>query len=153
MSGADYVELKGLAEFAQRLSSPLEPIVQAVAFLGATEAQDFIAPYPQQPAPADPDRWYERGYGPKWRRKDGSVNGRKESENLGRKWSIKPLDSLGVQLTNVASYAPFVHAAEDQAKVHQATGWKTDKQTTEHVVDSRVIEEAAETLVNKAFGA
>lgn len=149
----DYVEVKGLDEIARRLNASLEPIIKAVAFVAATEAQDFISPYPTQPAPANPKRWYERGYGSKWRTKDGSIHGRKTSEVLGRKWSIRPYQNVGAVLQNTASYAPFVHSADNQATIHKNTGWKTDTQTADHIINEGIIERTATDLVAKLLGA
>jgi hypothetical protein len=69
--------------------------------------------------------WYERGYGPKWVRKDGTVNGRKTSRFLGRHWTqevhVRGGDLEGT-LGNSASYAPEVHGRE-QASFHAERGW------------------------------
>ena len=73
--------------------------------------------------------WYERGYGTKWMRKDGSVGGRKTSENLGRKWTLKTRDSgWSVVIGNNASYSIFVHSEDDQARFHASRGWLTGQQ-------------------------
>ena len=71
--------------------------------------------------------WYERGYGPKWIRKDGTVNGRKTSEFLGRSWSheVRVEDDVveGV-IGNRASYTDYVHGRK-QADFHARRGWMT----------------------------
>jgi hypothetical protein len=71
--------------------------------------------------------WYERGYGPKWVRKDGTVNGRKTSELLGRSWSREVRvddDVIEGILGNSASYTRYVHGRE-QADFHARRGWMT----------------------------
>jgi hypothetical protein len=80
-------------------------------------------------------RWYERGWGSKYRRLDGVITGKKTSEVLRAQWSTKSRDKgLTRVVGNSASYAPWVHAAEEvngkgpQASFHKRRGWKTDEQ-------------------------
>ena len=101
---------------------------------GALHVKGKIAKYPPSTtanSPGNPTgRWYERGYGPRWlRKRKGGVGGRKTSETLGRKWATASLNSgLTQRIGNNASYAPYVHDAEKQAKIHGQRGWKTDEQ-------------------------
>jgi len=75
--------------------------------------------------------WYQRGYGPKWARKDGSVGGRKTSETLGRRWTIaSEASGLRQVIGNNASYGIDVQG-EKQAHFHAARGWKTTEQVAE----------------------
>lgn len=96
------------------------------------DLKDYIAKYPKSTIANDPRArtWYERGYGPKWRRRDGSIGGSKTSETLGRRWTTRVEDSgrRGI-VGNNASYAPFVQAEEQQASFHKARGWRTDAET------------------------
>ena len=96
--------------------------------LGATkETQGIIKRY----APASSanssarKRWYQRGYGPRWRRRDGSVGGKKTSERLGTRWSHK-IDraNLTGTISNNASYAEYVQGVR-QARFHRRRGWQT----------------------------
>ena len=88
---------------------------------GAVHVKGKIAQYPPSTtanSPGNPTgRWYERGYGPRWlRKRKGGVGGRKTSETLGRKWATRSLNSgLTQMIGNNASYAEFVHDAEEQA--------------------------------------
>jgi len=80
--------------------------------------------------------WYERGFGPKRVRKDGSVTGRKTSEMLGRSvhaqdenqtsWKMKQSNQgLTQTIGSNASYAAYVMDADHQNRIHGARGWKT----------------------------
>ncbi len=96
--------------------------------------------------------WYERGYGPKWVRKDGTVNGRKTSRFLGRQWSREVRVSPGLLIEGVvgnsAPYAPHVHG-EEQASFHARRGWLTLDQGLEQSqgdIDA-ALEEAATGLI------
>ena len=68
--------------------------------------------------------WYERGFGSKYRRLDGAITGRKTSETLGRKWTVKQTRDETVVGNNV-SYGPYVQDEDEQAGFHKARGWKT----------------------------
>ena len=74
-------------------------------------------------------RWYERGWGSKYRRLDGAVTGKKTSETLSKQWSTKSRDSGLTRIVgNDASYNVYVHSEKEQAKIHGKRGWKTDEQ-------------------------
>lgn len=76
--------------------------------------------------------WYERGYGSKRIRRDGSIVGRKTSETLGRKWTVERRDQgLTVVVGNNVSYSIYVHDADKQAWFHARRGWKTAQQVLE----------------------
>lgn len=128
------VRVRGATELAKQLNVDLQrklvPAYVAIAELVRNE----IAPYP--PAiPAKDKRWYERGYGTKYRRKDGGITGRKTSEMLGRRWEVRA-EGRGATVRNSASYAPFVHGDNDQAAIHRYTGWVTDYEATSTVARS-----------------
>jgi hypothetical protein len=89
---------------------------------------DKYPPATEANSPGDDRRsWYERGYGPKWRRKDGSVGGKKTSEMLGRRWTVNASSSQ-VVIGNNVSYGPYVQDEEHQADFHKRRGWKTAQQ-------------------------
>ena len=101
---------------------------------GAEHIEGTIKEYPNKTtanSPGNPTgRWYERGWGPRWlRKRSGTVGGRKTSETLRTKWSTKSRNSGLTQIVgNAASYAKYVHSAEDQAGFHGDRGWLTDEQ-------------------------
>ena len=72
--------------------------------------------------------WYQRGFGPKWARRDGSIGSAMTSEVLGKSWteSVKNMGrvwygSIGTKV----SYARYVHDSEKQPQFHGARGWQT----------------------------
>lgn len=95
-------------------------------------------------------RWYQRGYGSKWMRRDGSTGGRQTSQTLGKRWTVKVIDrGLGVQLANNADYAPFVQDDDRQAWFHRARGWSTVQQVIKDETDY-ILDRAVE-IVEKGF--
>ncbi len=99
---------------------------------GAEHVEGTIKEYASKSeanVPKSHGRWYERGWGTKYRRLDGTVTGKKTSEVLRSKWSTKSRNSgLTWIVGNNASYAEFVHDAEEQAGFHGDRGWKTDEE-------------------------
>lgn len=93
--------------------------------------------------------WYERGYGPKWARKDGSIGGRKTSETLGRKWTISMRGGDEVVVGNNVSYGIYVQDEDNQADFHKRRGWKTAQQVAkeEEPTITRFIEDYLEKLL------
>ena len=124
-------EFKGIDKLLAKLAklgktSALRPATQAAAL----HIKGKVDKYPPSTSANSPDnesgRWYERGYGSKWRRKDGSVNGRKTSETLGRKWTTQIIaGGASAIVGNNVSYGPYVQDEEHQTSFHQARGWKT----------------------------
>jgi len=116
----------------EALVRALVPAIQAAA-VGYLEAfRNELTPYPPASEANRPNargRWYERGYGPKWTRKDGSVGGRKTSQLLGRSWSVAPTGA-GAHLWSRASYSAVVHRdpasgeRPRQASFHGRRGWR-----------------------------
>ena len=83
-------------------------------------------------------RWYERGWGSKWRRSDGSIGGRQSSEDLGPSWTSKVETNTRAVVGNDASYAKWVQGGDTQASAMKRIGWKT--------TDTVVKEESDEVL-------
>ena len=72
--------------------------------------------------------WYERGFGSKWARKDGSVGTAETSETLDRSWTTEVRGfAAGVRgiVGTKAIYAPLVQDEKQQAAVHERHKWPT----------------------------
>jgi hypothetical protein len=97
----------------QRYQVRLADIVQPPLDRGAAAVLGGMKPYPAPP----PGSRYVRGAPP-------------HSEKLGSRWTsrqIRGADYVGREVGNNASYAPWVQAAQVQARVHQER-WQTDEQ-------------------------
>jgi hypothetical protein len=141
------IRIEGIEPLLRKLKSidDLKPVKAAIK-AAALHIKGKIAVYPSSSIANSETqgRWYERGYGPKWRRKDGSVGGRKTSETLGRRWTIQIKNSgLTAIVGNNTSYGPYVQSAEKQAKFHGLRDWKTDEQ---------VLDEERDTVTNFVLG-
>ena len=116
--------------------------------------KDYIAEYPaatEVNTPGGPgSRWYQRGYGPKWMRKDGAVNGIESSQALGRRWTVVAKSDREVLVGNSASYAPYVQSAEKQAGFHKRRGWRTDEMAIKEMAPK--IERMAAVEVKRMLG-
>jgi hypothetical protein len=121
------VEVKNLQRLVRKLNDlekleAIKPALQAAAL----HVKGVIAVYPPSSEANTPGqkRWYERGYGPRW-----PGGGRKTSEILGKRWTIKARDGGLTQVVgNNASYAVYVQSKERQAWFHAKRGWKTDRE-------------------------
>ena len=146
------ITAEGFDELARSLARDLVPQIQAASLVIASEIQDRIAPYPPPPPwVGQSTRWYERGYGPRWRRADGSIGGRKTSETLGRRWDIQPR-GLGAELRNLASYTGYVHDAKKQSALMESLAWKTDEIAVGEVERLGIIEREVEAAIRRALG-
>lgn len=145
------IEIQGIKElrklFKKATSAAMIPTLKAIGAL----AIRIISPYPNA-RPKKPDRWYERGYGPKWRTKKGKVRGRKKSQTLGRKWRISARGKYTLLVRNNATYAGYVHDKDEQARIHQATGWKTDQDVFDALDRDRTVEDVYFMALEKELG-
>ena len=75
-------------------------------------------------------RWYERGWGSRWQRMDGSMGGRQTSETLFKQWTVQQ-EGAKVIVGNNVSYGPWVQGSVKvggvgpQASALAEIGWKT----------------------------
>lgn len=133
------VVVTGLEEVQKALGQDLRPAMRHAAMAIGEAIRGKVAVYPTKRPSTTPGRWYRRGYGPMWRRKDGSIKGRRTSEQLGQRWSVKQ-KGTGAVVGNAASYSGWVQSAESQAAVHRASGWMTDEKAVEEVGKSGDVE-------------
>lgn len=127
----------------------LRPYIQA----GVVHLSGKVADYPPATAANQPNaqgRWYQRGYGTKWQRRDGSIGGRATSEDLGPSWKGKVESNTRGVIGNDASYATFVQGP-NQSSVMRDIGWRT----TDTIVEEEsafvlsAIQRAVERELNK----
>ena len=131
------IEIKGM-EAIQRKLKALEPREYAIGTMEVSVAllKNDIAPYPPATDANNPmaRKWYERGYGNRWQRKDGSIGGKRTSQTLGRRWTTKvEMGGMRGTVGNNATYGPFVQSAAKQTWYHRRTGWRTDEQAIARV--------------------
>ena len=125
-------EIQGLDKLITRLSR----VASAQYMTGTMQAATDIIRHeimisPPETAANQPGarRWYERGFGPRWMRRDGSIGGTRTSETLTRKWTTRVEDGgLTGIVGNNASYAQVVQSARQQSRVMADIGWKTDEE-------------------------
>jgi len=138
-------------ELRRALDGNMQRVVQRASPGIIRELHATVAKYPPATAANQPNhRWYERGYGPRWTRKDGSIGGSKTSEMLNRSWGTQR-KSWGMILGSRASYAPVVHSHEEQAKFHGARGWVTDKQAADKVIQSGKVDRIVKAAVARVL--
>lgn len=127
----------GLASrYLRQVHLNVKPQIAAADMALALQVQSVLAPYPPATianSSSNPTgRWYERGYGPRWRLRSGAIHGTMTSETLGRKWSVT-MRGMTAVLGNTASYSDYVQSAAKQASFHRAHGWMTDAAAVEQV--------------------
>ena len=127
------IQIEGIDAVVDKLNT-IEQLrgFQAALTQVGQHVRDKIKTYPQSTdansprdfVPGGKNTWYQRGYGPKWVRKDGTVGGRKTTEFLKQSWGVQATNTQVVIGTKV-TYAPYVHDEETQADFHKRRGWKT----------------------------
>ena len=110
-------------------------------------------------------KWYERRFGPKWRSDPkrrwkrtkraviygGDWAGVKTSEQLSvGRWEVKRT-ARGAIVGNPVTYSPVVHSHEEQARIHKDTGWLTDKQAADKVIQSGKVDRIVKAAVARVL--
>jgi len=137
------LQIEGFDELLQALRDApeeAEPFVREAMLKSLMLIEGPVKLYPPATQANSPSRsrWYERGYGPKWRTRAGAVHGQKTSERLGSRWVSKVevyrngLQALNIRgpvvegiLGNNAGYAMVVQSKDKQAQFHAQRGWPT----------------------------
>ena len=110
---------------------------------GAKRLKEILADYPPEgawnrpPGTRGDNRWYERGYGSRWKRKDGTIGGINNSQQFNKSWrdNIEPEKGTAEVYTEV-TYAPFLMVREQRVNWASAHGWRT----TDNIIDEFVPE-------------
>lgn len=135
------IRIEGLGRIRDKLKQ-LEPRRYMTAVMGVVLAdiKDDIAVYPPASEANRPrsftsggvNRWYQRGYGTMWARKDGGFGGKPTSEELGRSWTTR-VEQHGMRgvVGNDTSYGPFVQDEDEQAGFHKERAWRTIQDTAQ----------------------
>ena len=138
-------------DLQRALNAKIKDVVRRASVPIAEEVRGVVAEYPPESEANLPNhRWYERGYGPRWTRKDGSIGGRKTSEMLNRSWGIER-KTWGAILGSRASYSPAVHHHKEQARFHKGRGWMTDKAAVDKVIRSGKMDRIVKAAVKRVL--
>ena len=134
-------------DLKRALDGDMRKVIRKASEPLAAELKATVSEYPGASVANQPNhRWYERGYGPRWSRKDGSIGGRKTSEMLNRSWGIAR-KTWGAIVGSRASYSPVVHSHKEQARFHKARGWVTDKMAVDKLLKSGKVDRAVKAAV------
>ena len=105
----------------------------------AQEIKIMATPYPAEgpwnTPGAYPARWYQRHFGSRWARVDGSVGGSDSSQQLQKNWLVEQRGDQ-VVVGNSAGYAPYVMGAE-QRPYHADHGWRKLNDIAIEVIQDR----------------
>lgn len=97
------------------------------------ELKDLAAGYPvagawnSNPGTKGNGVWYQRGFGTRYKRKDGTTGGRNTSQKLQKSWrtEVQRKDEFTASAFTDVTYAPFL--LDETRRVHWAAGhgWQT----------------------------
>ena len=162
------VKLSGVESLVRALNGDMRRAIRIISYPVAQRLKGIIAKYPAVTEANRPGglRWYERGFGPKWRSTPerrwnpdrlkrnviygGNWAGVRTSETLNRSWAVGRVGD-GSFVGSRASYSPVVHHYEDQAGFHKRRGWVTDKQAVDRIVHSGELDRIAQQAIDRVL--
>jgi hypothetical protein len=138
-------------DLKRALDGDMRKVVRRASLELGNELKRDMSEYPPASEANQPNhRWYQRGYGPRWTRKDGSIGGRPTSEQLGQSWAVAK-KRWGTIVGSRASYSPVVQHHKEQARFHKARGWVTDKLAVNKLLKSGKVDRAVKAAVKWAL--
>ena len=93
-------------------------------------------PWNREPGTRGDGRWYERGYGSRWRRANGTLGGANTSEQLNRSWMVKNDNDKSTSVYTGVSYAPYLFDPEKRVSWARGHGWLDINETAEEFDES-----------------
>lgn len=98
--------------------------------------------------------WYQRHFGPRRLRKDGSTWGKNTSQKLQKSWKtdIQREDIYSARVYTKVTYAPFLMDAKRRAHWAKSHGWQTTQEIADDYTDrfEEIILEAIDEHFNNA---
>jgi hypothetical protein len=109
---------------------------------GTLELADRARVYPaagawnRPPGTRGDNRWYQRQFGPRWLRANGTLNGKNTSQRLQKSWkvAVSKDSKVGSVFTGV-TYAPFLLDPDRRVSWARGHGWKTTTEITDEYAD------------------
>lgn len=99
--------------------------------LAVLELKDLAAGYPvagawnSAPGSRGDGRWYQRGYGSRWFRNDGSIGGNDTSQRLQESWRTEQRDEFTAAAFTEVTYAPYLLNKDERVHWAASHGWKS----------------------------
>lgn len=110
---------------------------QRVLTKAGNELKKIMAIYPpagiwnRPPGSRGDNRWYERGYGSRWLRRDGSLGGTNNSQQFDRSWVSEKRDEFSQSVNTSVTYAPFLIDPNQRVNWAVSHGWVSVDKTAE----------------------
>jgi hypothetical protein len=101
------------------------------------ELKDLASAYPVEgrwnkpPGTNGDNRWYQRNFGARWKRKNGTLGGRNTSEKLQKNWGVEVKSELVASAFTEVSYAPFLLDPDKRVSWAAVHGWQSTDEIAE----------------------
>jgi hypothetical protein len=97
------------------------------------ELKDLASAYPvagawnHAPGARGDNRWYQRNFGSRWKRKDGTIGGTNNSQQLQKNWrsEVMKRDEFSASAFTEVTYAPFLLDDEQRVSWAELHGWQS----------------------------
>jgi hypothetical protein len=97
------------------------------------ELKDLAAGYPvagkwnRAPGTRGDNVWYQRGFGTRWLKQDGTYGGNNTSKNLQQSWrtEVQKRDEFSASAFTEVNYAPFLLDPEKRVRWAERHGWQS----------------------------
>jgi hypothetical protein len=123
--------------------------------LASLELSDRMRVYPpeglynHEPGAQGNGVWYQRQFGSRYRRKNGTLGGRNTSQKLQKNWRVERVDAFSTSVYTEVTYAPYLFDPNQRASWAASHGWK-DLNEVEADYAPRFVELALEMVDEQA---
>lgn len=153
------IEVKGLEELIAKLNGTAPKVIGDITMAVGQLVRDAMAKEPKARtgpvkwASAKQRSWYH------WARAKNvpplplqyTRNSDPWSQRLGPSWAVERWGQMDAAVGTRVTYAKWVQSEEFQQPMHEATGWKTDKDAVEEVRRSGAVERIVSDVVKKEW--
>lgn len=151
------IEVKGLEELIAKLNGTAPKVIGGITMAVGQLVRDAIAKYPKRGAgpvkwaSAKQRTWYHAARGKAGLPLQYTRNSDPWSQRLGPSWAVERWGQMDAAVGTRVTYAKWVQSEEFQQPMHEATGWKTDKDAVEEVRRSGAIERIVSGVIKKEW--
>lgn len=151
------IEVKGLDALIAKLDGTAPKVISGVTMAIGQLVRDAMAKYPKRNAgpvkwaSAKQRTWYHAARGKAGLPLRYTRNSDPWSQRLGPSWAVERWHEVDAAVGTRVTYAKWVQSDEFQQPMHEATGWKTDKQAVEEVRRSGAVERIVSQVVDREW--
>ena len=141
----------------KRINRAMQRAIRQIAIAGRAIVAQYPTAGPWNAPKPYPGRWYQRGFGTRYRTKAGLLRGRNTSQNLQKSWTWQRRGPMSASIFTKkqgggeVDYAQYLHLPGKRVDWAAAHGWRTLDEIGDEIA-AKVVDRAVDKALKEAFG-